>query len=149
MPSFSPIIPLARRWLLRAAPVAVSLGFILSGCGGPSGEPAVPAGVRGAATGRAAAHAGAVVYLDASGRPIVPTPAAPADAEPGRAAARRELQPDATPLPLRVEPAPGGGDMIVTRGRLLQSDVARLTPEHRLVTECERPNPAEERGAAR
>lgn len=130
-------------WAVVVACLAMTLALALWGCGERPGE---PIGSRvGPRSGQsppiAARSAASVVHLDEAGRPIVPPPALVPPAEPAGVTAQAAPE-------LQVEPAPGGGDMIVTRGRLRQSSIARLRPEGGLVSECARPREGGTRDAA-
>lgn len=127
----------------RLVPLALLLGLLASGCRGTVDERAA-SGDRHSGASR-----GSVVYLDDRGRPIVPADRAAADGAATRAALSRQAEPEPTPSPLRVEAAPGGGDMIITRGRLRAPMVAHLSEPHRLRTECGSGALGEDAGAGR
>lgn len=81
----------------------------------------------------AVAAAGSIVHLDADGRPIVPPDTdVSAPSAPARAASRRIGPPPA------IEPAPGGGDMVVLDGRLQHYTVIDRAADGSLAGACAR-----------
>jgi hypothetical protein len=123
-----------RRLVILAGLGALAIGFVasvLTGC--------VADGEEGSARStRKIGGRGSRVYLDEEGRPFVPTPQAPAAEGNGTAPrARREA-----PATFEVEPAPGGGEMVVLDGRLQHYTSARANESKDLAVGCTRPEGA-------
>jgi hypothetical protein len=91
---------------------------------------------RHASAGQERAAHGYVVQLDTDGRPIVPTPGDESVvAEPAQGTA-------AETAPPQVQPAPGGGEMIILDGRFRNDSVGHRTDGGRVSIECTRPDRA-------
>jgi len=118
----------ARRGRACGAAVLLAAVLALAACErtpGGAGRAGVAADPGGGARSR--------VYLDEAGRPVVPAPGHELE-PPGEDAA---LGQRVAPTP-RVEPAPGGGEMILLHGRLRHAQMAQRAPDGRVSIGCER-----------
>jgi hypothetical protein len=127
-------VPSGRRGRWRGAAILLWMGLALaggcdSGASPPQRRAAEPV-ANSVPAEPSHASAGSVVHLDPAGRPVAPAPAIAPDVP--RAALRRAARPP------QVEPAPGGGEMVILDTRFARDLGARRAADGRVELRCER-----------